>query len=89
MQHVNTALITAMSDAGFQSRQIIFMSGHRSEMLKTYNRKSSQQKRSLSSCLSTITNPDRHLPSSFVCYVSSPGQFICVLCPVCELFAYT
>jgi hypothetical protein len=52
--------ITAMSDAGFQSRQIMFMSGHRCEAsLKTYNRNlTSQQKHSVSSCLSTVTNPD-------------------------------
>ena len=61
-----------MMPASFKSRQIMFMSGHRSEAcLKTYNSNlSSQQKRSVSSCLSSITNPDRHLPSSAMSVLS-------------------
>lgn len=54
--------ITAMSDQGFESRQIMYMSGHRCEAsLKTYNRHlSDEQKRSVSSCLSNVTNPNHN-----------------------------
>ena len=51
--------ITAMSDGGFEARQIMYMSGHRCEgSLKTYNRElSNDQKKSMSSCLSLLTHP--------------------------------
>ena len=62
--------ITAMSEAGFEARQIMFMSGHRSESsLSSYNRTlSNEQKLSVSSCLSSITHPnsEKQLTSSNV-----------------------
>lgn len=53
--------IQAMNDSGFESRHIMFMSGHRSEAsLKSYSRNpSSDQKRALSTALSNVVLPNQ------------------------------
>ena len=50
--------IQAMNDAGYESRHIMFMSGHRNEgSLRSYSRRmSTTQKRLLSSTLSTVAS---------------------------------
>lgn len=49
--------ITAMNDAGFEARHIMFMSGHRNEgSIRSYNRSvSSNQKLKISNALSTLS----------------------------------
>ena len=62
--------ITGMNEAGFETRQIMFISGHRSESsLSSYNRTfSNEQKLIVSPCLSSITHSDseKQLTSSNV-----------------------
>jgi hypothetical protein len=58
--------IQAMSDAGFETRNILFMTDHkREESLKTYSRRNStEQKQLISSVLETIANGGQALSVS-------------------------
>lgn len=70
---------TAMNDQGFESRQIMFISGHRCEAsLETYNlHLSDEQKRSVSSCFSNVTNPSQNNNRKFANLLcSSPAMSI-------------
>lgn len=54
--------IQAMSDEGFKTRQIMYMSGHRNEAsIRSYNKDySSDQKQSISSDLSSVASGQNH-----------------------------
>lgn len=58
--------ITYLSDLGYESRHIMFMSNHKSESsLKSYNRSmSSNQKKTMSSTLSTMAAGRKHVEST-------------------------
>lgn len=61
-QRLRAPSMTAMSDQGFEARQIMFILGKRSKVShKTYNHHlSDEHKCSANSCLSNFTNPNQN-----------------------------